>query len=198
MTGADWRRLVAPSVVIPLAGLGLALGMLAVADDRDLPGSVTAYALAALPVSAFLSAVAARLGGRPRLAGAVTALASALVAAQFSAMIRFYLAGARGFWSLAAAPYTAEVLMLLGSVPIVAWLGAKVAGARWDRGRGAGLGLAGLVGAGLSPLLGLGLIAARFAARIPFFDPVVQWLAVVVVASLVVGIGRAPGADPRG
>lgn len=198
MTGADWRRLVAPSVVAPLAGLALALGMLAVAEDRDLAGSVTAYALAALPLSALLSAAAARLGGRPRMAGAVTALVSALVAAQFSAMIRFYLAGARGFWSLAAAPYTAEVLMLLGSVPMVAWLGAKVAGARWDRGRGAALALAGLVGAGLSPLLGVGLIAAKFAARIPFFDPVVQWLGVVVAVSLAAAIRRLPGIDPRG
>ncbi len=198
MTGADWRRLVAPSVVAPLAGLGLALGMMAIADDRDLPGSVTAYALAALPVSALVSAAAARLGGRPRMAGALTALVSALVAAQVSAMIRFYQGGARGFWSLAAAPYTAEVLMLLGSVPMVAWLGAKVAGARWKGGWGVALGLAGVVGAALSLLLGVGLIATRFAARVPLLDPVVQWLAVVIIVVLVAGMRRAPGVDPRG
>ena len=179
-----WRRSVLAAVVVPLAGIGLALSLLALTDDRELAETVVAYAVGALPLVALLGAAAARLnGGRLRIGGALVAVIGALVAAQFLAMIRFYLAGARGFLSLAAAPYTAEVLMVVGSLPATAWVGARAAGRRWDRGAGPALARAGLVGALVSPMVGAGLIAVKLVGGIPFLDPVVQWIVIVAVVA---------------
>lgn len=183
------RRAAAP-VLVPLAGLGLAWLGLRLAEDTDLAGSVLAYALALLPLGALVSAGAARLTGRRRIAGALVAVAAGLAAAQLLAMVRFYHAGATGFLSLAAAPYTAEVLMVVGALPVVAWVGASVAGARWERGAGAALAVAAGAGAVLAPVVGVGLVATRLVATVPFLDPVVQWL-VVVVAVTAAGTRRA-------
>ena len=190
-------RVIAAALLIPLAGLGVAMGLLALTDDRDLAGTIVAYALAALPLGAVLGAFGVRLnGGRPWIPGALLALLGALAAAQLQAMIRFYLGGASGFLSLAAAPYTAEVLMVLGSFPAVAWVGAQVAGARRGRGAGRALALAALVGALISPMIGAGLIAVKFAGGIPFLDPVVLWLVTVAVLAASAGVARPPHA-PR-
>lgn len=185
------RRIAVP-VLVPLAGVGLAWMALRLVEDTDLAGSVLAYAMALLPLAALVSAACWRLTGRKRIIGAIAAVVAALLAAQFLAMIRFYQAGARGLLSLAAAPYTAEVLMVLGALPLVGWVGASVAGARWDRGMGSAIGLAGGAGALLAPVVGVGLVVTRLIASVPLLDPVVQWILVVTALTLAGRRGARP------
>lgn len=187
MTRATWNRMTLAAVVLPLIGVAFSAVSVFLFGASDRGGAIIAYAIGVMPLAAMLGAAGFYLAGQAQKApwtlGALAALAGAVLAAIVAATVRFRQAGATGFVSVSALPYTAEFLMLAGVVPAILVLGAGVAGRQAVRGTLAVVAWSLAAGAVSSASVGLTLIAVRGLGSLPFLNPVVVWI------GLAVGIG---------
>lgn len=172
------------AVVLPLIGVAFSVVSVFLLGASDRGGTIIAYAIGVMPLAAMLGAAGFYLAGRapkaPWTLGALAALAGAVMAAIVAATVRFRQAGATGFVSVSALPYTAEFLMLAGVVPAILVLGAGVAGRQAVRGTLAVVAWSLAAGAVSSALVGLTLIAVRGLGSLPFLNPVVVWIGLAV------------------
>lgn len=172
------------AVVVPLIGVAFSAVSVFLLGGSDRGGTIIAYAIGVMPLAAMLGAAGVSLAGRapkaPWTLGALAALAGAVMAAIVAATVRFRQAGATGFVSVSALPYTAEFLMLAGVVPAILVLGAGVAGRQAVRGTLAVVAWSLAAGAVSSALVGLTLIAVRGLGSLPFLNPVVVWIGLAV------------------
>ncbi len=189
MTRATWNQTVLGAVVLPLLGVAFAAGSVFVLGASDRAGVIIAYAIGTMPLSAVIGGLGGYFAGRAPGGrwglGISAALIGAAAAALVAATFRFRQAGATGFVSLSALPFTAEFLMLAGVCPAIAVLGAGVAGRQAGRGLRSVVGWSVVAGAGSSALVGVTLIVVRALGSMPFLNPVVLWaLAAAVIAGL--------------
>ncbi len=190
MTRASWNQMTLGAVIVPLVGLVFCGVSMFVLGATDRAGIIVAYAIATMPLAAGLGAgglyLASRTPKGPWVAGAVSALAGAVIAAMVAATIRFRQTGATGFVSLSALPYTAEFLMLAGVSPALLVLGAGIA--RRQAFHGALPAVAWCLAAGVaaSALVGLTLIVVRGLGSLPLLNPVVLW---ILLAATIAGVG---------
>ncbi len=189
MTRALWNRMVLGAVVAPLVGVGFAAGSMYLVGAGDRAGAVIAYAISTMPLAAALGGAGAYLSGQapgsPWVGGVLLAMVGALIAAIASATVRFLQAGASGFVSLSALPYTAEFLMLAGVVPAILLFGAGVGRLRAGHGIRPVVGRSLLAGVVASVCVGPTLIAVRGLAGFPLLNPVVVWALLVIVIAAV-------------
>ncbi|MGE3615312.1 MAG: hypothetical protein AB7L66_05500, partial [Gemmatimonadales bacterium] len=169
--------------------LGAALGYLVAATGSGQSAAgAWPYAIGATPHAALFGALAARLDGPPvsrslGVAGALLALAAALVTALVMATIRFRLAGATGLVAPAALVATQEFHLLAGLLPALALVGWRLGTTRRKAlalpASGA-VGIAGAVAAGPSLIL-----TAAVGRVLPLSPPLLALLfvALVVIAS---------------